>query len=154
MSAGVIDSRIDQQPVWYMLPSASLAEVATAWIGFEDWSDALVRDHPRMRRVALRYPSGAVHFGGVLWNDGRDLHDLDRRAEVGQDISADLESGIWTEPQIVRDIVCGKRFVIAGAATGVGIVTPERRSAHGVSYTCPSCGSDRFPGHVEVFDHG
>lgn len=154
MSDVLIDSRIDRQPVWYVVGGASLDVCASSWVGFEEWADTLVRDHTRMRRVALRFPSGAVHFGAVHWNDDRNLQDLDRAAEAGDNISDDLEAGIWTEPQIVRDVACGERFVIAGAATGVGVVTPERRSAHDVSYICPSCGADRFPGHVEVFERG
>lgn len=90
-------------------------------------------------------------FGAVHWSDGRDLDDLDRRASAGNDISAELESGIFVQVTRVTDMVCGVESVVASIGTGLPAVTMERRRRADISYVCPQCGADRFPGHVEVF---
>lgn len=161
MSVEPITSRIDPIDVWYVFAREHVSpDVARTVMGFEAWRDALVFDHPRMRRVILRHPAhdGGPprhnRFGAVHWNDGSDLDDLDARARDGQDITGDLDSGIWCEVHPVTDISCGQPSVVAAVRVATSAVTSARLHRNRPSSHCPACGADGFPTHVEVLERG
>ena len=154
MTVAPVDTHLDLGRVWFWPAGRHIdIEIARTLVGFDASVDALLIEHPRLRRVVLRYGDDMNVFGAVHWSDGRDLDDLDRRASAGDDISGDLEAGIFVQVTRVTDVACGVESVVAAIGTGLPAVTMERRRRRrtDIAYVCPRCGADRFPGHVEVF---
>jgi hypothetical protein len=143
---------------WAVTYFAAGEEVPTAEAsgvrGYEFRKDSAVFDNPRARRVILDMPMKTAtnrYFGIVHWSDGADLEALDQRSRAGEDLSEQLEAGLFCNLNDVQCLVCSNNHLVAVADGGNPIVTLARQRAHTFSSTCPTCGNTSYIRHAELF---
>ena len=151
-------SSIDNRAVTYFSAGEEIPADESANVrGYDFRKDSAVFDHPRARRAILDFPMKLRvdrYFGVVHWSDGTDLEEVDRRARSGEDLSDDLQRGIFCDIRSAQCMVCHNNHRVAVADGGNPVVTVARQRAHEFSTTCPTCGNTSFIRHAELFPDG
>jgi hypothetical protein len=107
--------------------------------------DALVRDHPRLRRILVRLlPAGPLNLMVLHWGDGSDLDALDEllgAGGTGVEQFANAVAGQFAQ-HICAQCEMWFRVVDSESSLTLGLGIPlENVRRHGFQNNCPNCGA-------------
>jgi hypothetical protein len=141
---GPVNIRVDGQSVLYLPAGVPVATKEVGLVaGLEPAEDALLLDHPRIRRVLTRVPRSAPwHFNLLQWNDGTDLDAFDKRVAAGEATDADFDAAILLEPMWVHCMGCGaglRALVVDPARVMLGRRLAQRLRGQRHATPCPAC---------------
>ena len=145
-----IELVIGGTPVRYFPRGAELRPADIPGFGteyFHSSDELLARDHPRLRRIAVRIGVGGPWTMEALhWSDGTDLEELDARlaADASHADSGGIGDAVAGEFLFHYCSGCESRFRVLCLTTpstyGLGI-SPDTVARHGYHMACPVCGA-------------
>lgn len=153
---------IDGELVEYFPPGVEIPLRRVAGLeGYEYRKDALVGDHPRLRRVVVRLHLATDvlrAFGVLRWTDAGDATLLDELVAAGLDtadpelLAIVLDGALFCTVHGVTCRVCHSSSMVATTEAGMPVSSLPRARRHVASHRCPVCGDDRYIGHYEVLE--
>ena len=143
-------------PAWYYPGDEDVPpEVTEDVFRYSFRYDALTMDHPHLRQIILPKATNGLRatlFAVLQWDDGTDLQMLDRMLSQGADATDTVARALLCEVHSATCQNCGATYVLARPFADFAAGDIRRLQRAEPSRTCPNCGDDRFPAHVEVLE--
>ncbi|WP_412537799.1 hypothetical protein R8Z50_18230 [Longispora sp. K20-0274] len=134
--------RLGRREVVYY-PAGVLVNSDEGVADFDELEDRLLAEHPRMRRLVVRFrPMSPLRVYYLHWSNGTDLAELDARLSRGAGWGEDLGGAVVGEAVDIQCRNCGAshRIVMLEATDALFDDALARTRAHAYHEHCAVCG--------------
>ncbi len=145
--------RVDGTRLEY-LPAGASVEIDPVPFAFNLSDDSLLRQHPRIRRILQRLPSGRTVYLCLHWSDGTNLVVLDRRIALHEVSDECFKGAVVGSAAGVKCGRCGTQYrgLIADTGNPIFVDMGARLRRHQFVLVCDRCGNNLQPHVLEILD--